>query len=156
MKEQLHRLEKEALGEITQAADEGTLEALRVKYLGKKGELTAILKQMGSLPAQERPVIGEAANLVREALTKAIEEGRAVLGEKAQAARLAQEKLDVTIPGKAFPVGKKHPLTTVLDEAKDIFISMGFTIAEGPEIELSVYDFDKLNIPANHTVRDWQ
>jgi phenylalanyl-tRNA synthetase alpha chain len=156
MKEQLRRLEEEALSEVSKAADGGALEALRVKYLGKKGELTAILKQMGSLPAEERPVIGEAANLVREALTKAIEQGRVVLGERAQAARLSQEKLDVTIPGRALPVGKKHPLTTVLDEAKDIFISMGFTIAEGPEIEYSVYDFDKLNIPANHTVRDWQ
>lgn len=156
MKEQLQRLKSVSLSEISAAADVPALEALRVKYLGKKGELTAILKQMGSLSPEERPALGELANSVREALGQAIDTARFQLGEKALEARLKSERLDVTIPGSVPGVGKKHPLTTVLDEAKDIFISMGFSIAEGPEVELADYNFTKLNHSAGHPARDRQ
>jgi phenylalanyl-tRNA synthetase alpha chain len=156
MKEQLRQLKERSLSEIRAAGNTAELEALRVRYLGKKGELTAILKQMGSLSADERPVIGELANGVREALGQAIESSAASLGQKALEERLKSERLDVTIPGKAAIVGKKHPLTFVLDEAKDIFISMGFSIAEGPEVEYSDYNFTKLNTPEGHASRDWQ
>lgn len=156
MKEQLQELMESSLAGISSAGSIDELEALRVKYLGKKGELTAILKKMGALSPEERPVIGELANNVREALTGAIEVKRAMLSEKALEGRLRSEKLDVTVPGKAVAIGKKHPLTYVLDEAKDIFISMGFTIAEGPEVEYADYNFTKLNTAEGHPARDRQ
>ncbi len=156
MKEQLEQLKNSALAILEKAADRVTLEDARIKYLGKKGELTAILKQMGGLSADERPVIGQLANQIRADLEAAIEHRAADIAARELTARLEREALDVTIPGTPVPVGHKHPMTIVLDEAKDIFVGMGFSIAEGPEIELSVYDFDKLNIPVGHTVREWQ
>ena len=156
MKELLRELKETSLAAIQGADNLETLDSLRVKYLGKKGELTGILKQMGALPEEERPLIGQLANEVRELLTASIDKRRSELEEKLLDLRLRSETLDVTIPGKTQRLGKKHPISTVLDEAKDIFISMGFKIAEGPEIELSVYDFDRLNIPENHPVREWQ
>lgn len=132
------------------------LEGFRVKFLGKKGEVTAILKQMGKLEAGERPAMGQLANEIRSAIESEIEAAKAVLEEKLLLERLETEKLDVTIPGTPVAVGKKHPMTTVLDEAKDIFIGMGFNIAEGPEIELSSYVFDKLNTKEGHPSRDRQ
>ena len=156
MKEQLERLKREALGAVDGAPELTALEAVRVRFLGKKGEITAILKQMGSLSAEERPVIGQLANQIRAELEEAIELKTLVIEKKALAERLVSEALDVTIPGTPAAVGHKHPMSIVLDEAKDIFIGMGFSIAEGPEVELSVYDFDKLNIPVGHTVREWR
>ena len=156
MKEQLEKLKIEALAALSAAADRAAVESVRVRFLGKKGEITAILKQMGGLPAEERPVIGQLANQVRADIESAIEERGAAIEEKELADRLLNEALDVTIPGTAVPLGHRHPMSIVLDEVKDIFIGMGFSIAEGPEVELSVYDFDKLNIPVGHTVRDWQ
>ena len=156
MKEQLEKLKIEAMAALEAAADRAALEGVRVRFLGKKGEITAILKQMGGLSAEERPVIGQLANQVRADLEDAIEERDAVIEEKELADRLLNEALDVTIPGTTVLIGHRHPMSIVLDEAKDIFIGMGFSIAEGPEVELSVYDFDKLNIPVGHTVREWQ
>lgn len=154
MKKLLQDLKESSLSAIRDADSIDVLEGLRVKYLGKKGELTAILKQMGTLSAEERPVMGQLANEVREALTSSIEEKRRELEKKLLEARLRSETIDVTIPGKLIEVGKKHPLNTVLDEVKDIFVGMGFTIAEGPEIELAEYNFTKLNTEEGHPARD--
>ena len=156
MKEQLLQLRISSLAAISAAEGVEELETLRVKYLGKKGELTAILKQMGGLSAEERPIIGELANSVREELAEAIESRRELLARAAMEMRLKAEKLDVTIPGTSVAVGKKHPLNTVLDEAKEIFISMGFTIAEGPELEYADYNFTRLNTSEGHPARDRQ
>ncbi|MCL2342299.1 MAG: phenylalanine--tRNA ligase subunit alpha [Firmicutes bacterium] len=156
MKDEIAALWDSAKTEITAAASPEALETLRVRYLGKKGELTAILKQMGGLSADERPVVGALANELREKLETALEARREVLAREALISRLAAETLDVTLPGKTVPIGKRHPLTTVLEETEAIFIGMGFTIAEGPEIEYSVHNFDRLNVPAGHPARDRQ
>ena len=155
MKEMLEALRAASRQAIEEAVDMDALEALRIRYLGKKGELTAILKQMGKLTAEERPVVGQLANAVRAELESELDSRKAALAAKLQEMKLEAETLDVTMPGKELRLGKKHVLNTVLDEVADIFIGMGFTIAEGPEIELSEYDFDRLNIPENHTVREW-
>ncbi len=155
MKEMLEALREASQKAIEEAVDMEALENLRIRYLGKKGELTAILKQMGRLSAEERPVIGQLANQVRAELESELDSRKAALAAKLQELKLQSETLDVTIPGREIALGKKHVLNTVLDEVTDIFIGMGFTIAEGPEIELSEYDFDRLNIPENHTVREW-
>lgn len=132
------------------------LEALRVRFLGKKGELTAILKQMGKLSAEERPVIGALANEVRASIEDKIAAAAAALRERQMQEQIAQETLDVTMPGKRRPIGTQHPLSLVLDEIQDIFIGMGFSVAEGPEVELDYYNFEALNIPKNHPARDTQ
>ena len=155
MKEQLEAIRKSALESIAGTQSGAELEALRVKYLGKKGELTAVLKQMGKLSPEERPVMGQMANEVRAELEKAIEAQAAVLAEKALEAKLAAETVDVTIPGKRPQVGHKHPMYTALDEFKEIFINMGFEIFDGPEIEQEDYNFTKLNTPADHPAREW-
>ena len=156
MQKQLEEIWSAAKAAIQSAEAVTDLELLRVKYLGKKGELTAVLKQMGKLSAEERPVLGQLANTVREDLTHAFAEQAVRLEQKALELRLAAEVLDVTIPGKPVKVGHKHPMSTVLDEAEDIFIGMGFQIAEGPEVELADYNFTKLNTPEGHPARDWQ
>ena len=156
MKETLKALETEALAEIEKAEELETLESLRVRFLGKKGELTAILKQMGGLSLEERPLIGQLANAVSAALTDAIQVKKENLEAKALERRLLTEKLDVTIPGTPHAVGKRHPMMKTLDEMLDIFIGMGFQIAEGPEVELAVNVFDKLNTLPGHPSRDWQ
>jgi phenylalanyl-tRNA synthetase alpha chain len=156
MKALLQNLRAASKAAIEQAPGAEALESLRVKYLGKKGELTAILKQMGGLSPEERPVIGQLANEVRAELEACLEERREFLKESFLEKKLRAETLDVTIPGKPVPVGKKHPLTLALDEAKEIFVGMGFRIAEGPEIELAEYNFTKLNTPEGHPARDRQ
>ena len=155
MKETLEQIRREALAALSETKTAADLEALRVRYLGKKGELTALLKQMGRLSAEERPVMGQLANEVREALTEALARQQTVLEAAALHARLEAETLDVTIPGKPVEVGHKHPMYTVLDEIKDIFIGMGFDILDGPEIEQAEYNFTKLNAPEDHPSRDW-
>lgn len=155
MKEQLQALEASSLSAIENAADVQGLELLRVKYLGKKGELTAILKQMGRLSEQERPVMGQIANDVREKLEKSLVARKAELEELALSQRLKDEALDVTIPGEKRRLGHKHPMYIVLDELKEIFLGMGFDILDGPEIELSDYNFTKLNHDAGHPAREW-
>ena len=155
MKEQLEAIRKSALESIAGTQSGAELEALRVKYLGKKGELTAVLKQMGKLSPEERPVMGQMANEVRAALEKAIEAQSAILAEKALEAKLEAETVDVTIPGKQVEIGHKHPMYTALDEFKQIFLNMGFEIFDGPEVEQEDYNFTKLNTPADHPAREW-
>ena len=156
MKAQLEAIEKKAFEELTAAQDLKDLDAVRVKYLGKKGELTAILKQMGKLSAEERPVIGQLANQVRAQIEERLEETKTNLEAHLLDQRLATETLDVTMPGKLSVLGKKHPITIVLDELKEIFIGMGFDVAQGPEVELDYYNFEALNIPKDHPARDTQ
>ena len=155
MKEMLEALREASRRAIEEAQDMDALDTLRVRYLGKKGELTAILKQMGRLSAEERPVVGQLANAVRAELESELDRRKAALAARLQELKLEAETLDVTIPGRELRLGKKHVLNTVLDEVTDIFIGMGFSIAEGPEIELSEYDFDRPTTPENHTVREW-
>jgi len=156
MKEKLEQIRAEAVEALSSVNMPAELEALRVKYLGKKSELSALLKQMGGLSPEERPVMGQLVNSVRGEIEKRITDAAAGLEEKLLALQLENEKVDVTVPGKPVDFGHKHPMSIMLDEAKDFFLSMGFTIAEGPEVELSKYDFDMLNIPEGHTVREWQ
>ena len=155
MKEQLEKLAGTSLEEVSSACDIAALDALRVKYLGKKGELTAILKQMGRLSAEERPAMGQLANSVRASLEAAIEERRAQLEEAELEKRLEAEALDVTLPGSRVRGGHKHPMDVVIDELKEIFIGMGFEVDDGPEVELSTYNFDRLNTDEGHPAREW-
>ena len=155
MKEQLARIRSEALAAFEQAQSAAELDSLRVQYLGKKGELTAVLKMMGKLSAEERPAMGQLANEVRSALEAAIEAAAGKLEAQALEQRLKDEALDVTIPGRKVKLGHKHPMYLALDELKDIFIGMGFTVLDGPEVELAEYNFDKLNAEEGHPSRDW-
>ena len=155
MKQQLEAIRKAALDAISNAGKAEDLEALRVRYLGKKGELTAVLKQMGKLSAEERPVIGQLANDVRAKLEANIEEKTKELADKAMELKLKSEAVDVTIPGKQEKIGVKHPMYQVLDEIKDIFVGMGFEILEDREVELAEYNFTKLNVEEGHPAREW-
>lgn len=156
MKQQLEAIKAAALEALAATDDLGELEALRVKYLGKKGELTGILKQMGKLSAEERPVMGQLANEVRASIEEVIEETKAKLQAEEKEKKLRAETLDVTMPGEKNVIGHRHPLQIVLDEVKDIFIGMGFQIADGPEVEYDYYNFEALNIPEGHPARDTQ
>ena len=154
MRETLASIKAQAMEQI--AADGADLDALRVKYLGKKGELTAVLRGMGALSAEERPVIGQLANEIRATIEEAMAKKAAEQKEKALEAQLKAEKLDVTMPGRAPAVGHTHPLTLVQRDLENIFIGMGYAIAEGPEVEYDYYNFQALNIPENHPARDTQ
>ena len=156
MKTALENIKITAAEAIGSCDDPKALDALRVRFLGKKGELTAILKQMGKLSAEERPVMGQLANEVRAAIETAITEKAAVLKEKQLAEQLRAERIDVTMPGKRQPLGKPHPLTLVMDEVKEIFLGMGFDVVSGPEVELDHYNFEMLNMPKDHPARDTQ
>ena len=144
MKEQLAAIRAQALAAFEQAHTSSELDALRVQYLGKKGELTAVLKQMGALSPEERPAMGQLANEVRAALEGAIETASKKLEAVALSRRLQEEALDITIPGTPVSIGHRHPMYIALDEIKDIFVGMGFTVLDGPEVELAEYNFDKL------------
>lgn len=154
MKQQLEEIKKRALQSLDEASSPGALEELRVKLLGKKGELTAVLKQMGKLSAEERPVMGQLANSVRAAIEARLEERKSAIHAAALEAKLAAEAIDVTIPGEPVRLGKQHPMNQVLQEAKEIFIGMGYTVVDGPEIELADYNFTRLNIEEGHPSRD--
>ena len=156
MKNQLEKIRQSALEAVNSADMMQDIEALRIKCLGKKGELTAILKQMGKLSAEERPAIGQLANEIRGKIEQAIEEKTKEIKRKEQEAKLLAEKIDVTLPGKATKLGSRHPLTVVLDDIKEIFVGMGFDIVDGPEVELDYYNFEALNIPKDHPARDTQ
>ncbi len=156
MKQQLENIRLAAFDALKSVDSLEGLDAIRVQYLGKKGELTAVLKQMGGLSAEERPVIGQIANEIREQITEQIEIKTKELKAAAQEKQLLSETIDVTLPGKKTALGHKHPLSVVLDEVKDIFIGMGFDIAEGPEVEWDHYNFEALNIPKDHPARDTQ
>ena len=156
MKQELEAIRQRAISELEAAKGQQELEMLRVKYLGKKGEVTAILKKMGGLSAEERPVIGQLANEVRTMIEDEITKRAAELKEAALQERLKSEALDVTLPGRQRPLGASHPLSIVLDEIKEIFVGMGFDIVDGPEVETDYYNFEALNIPKNHPARDTQ
>ena len=156
MRDQLELLRQAALKEIENSADLAALENARVKFLGKKGEITSILKQMGKLSPEERPAMGQLANLVRSAVEESIEQNGEKLKRLQQEAKLRSETIDVTLPGEKNETGHRHPLEIVLNEVKDIFIGMGFQIADGPEVEWDYYNFEALNIPEGHPARDTQ
>lgn len=156
MREKIEQIKSDVEGILENAKDIATLEQIRIKYLGKKGELTAVLKGMGKLSKEERPVIGALANEVRSKLETELEEKRAQISKAMEEAKLKNEVVDVTMPGKKAELGKLHPLTKVMNEIKDIFIGMGFSIADGPEVEYDYYNFEALNIPKNHPARDTQ
>ncbi len=156
MKEQLEKIRLAAVDAVNSASTPSDIEALRVKYLGKKGEVTAVLKQMGALSAEERPIMGQLANDVRAFIEDIIVKASSSIEEKALADRLAEEALDVTMPGAKIPMGHKHPMSIVRDEVEQIFTGMGFKVADGPEVELDYYNFEALNTPKNHPARDVQ
>ena len=154
MREKLQQIKLTALAEL--ASPDADVEQIRIRFLGKKGELTAVLRGMGALSAEERPVIGQLANDVRAEIEGAITARANAAKEEALAKRLQAEKLDVTMPGTRARMGHQHPLTRVQREIEEIFIGMGFQIAEGPEVEYDYYNFQALNIPENHPARDTQ
>ncbi len=156
MKTQLESIRAAALAAISEATDGKAVEELRVKYLGKKGEITAILKQMGSLSAEERPVMGQLANEVRAAIETAIAESAEKMKAAALEAQLKAETVDITMPAKKRSVGSLHPINKVANDLIDIFQSMGFDVVDGPEVETDYYNFEALNVPADHPARDMQ
>ncbi|MBO4356155.1 MAG: phenylalanine--tRNA ligase subunit alpha [Clostridia bacterium] len=156
MKEKLLKLQSDALEKLSSVTDEEKLEAFRQEFLGKKGQLTSVLRGMGQLTAEERPQIGQIANEVRNLLETKLQAKRQELENLKLQLKLASEKIDVTIPAKKIEIGKRHPLDQIETELCEIFRSMGFDIVEGPEVEYDVYNFQKLNIPENHPARDTQ
>lgn len=156
MKDQLLKIRQEAEEHIKKALTIEELDAIRVKFLGKKGSLTAILRGMGSLSGEERPIIGKLANEVREDIEGLLENTLERMKSRDKDERLKKEIIDISMPGRVRPRGSKHPLTLVLDEVKEIFTGMGFSIVEGPEVELDHYNFEAMNIPKNHPARDVQ
>lgn len=156
MREQLEQMQKDALAALAGVTTEEQLQALKVRFLGKKGELTAIMKGIGTLSVDERPVIGQVVNSVRDCLEESFANRSIALKESLKTARLQSEKLDVTLPGRRSPQGTKHPVTLVVEEICDIFAGLGFLVAEGPEIELDYYNFEALNFPKDHPARDMQ
>lgn len=156
MKEQLKKIEELAKNELSSCTEIKALDDLRIKYLGKKGELTCILKQMGKLSTEERPIVGQLANKVRADIETALSEKLSALKTQAQAAKIAAESIDITLPGKAQTIGKLHPLSKVENEIRDIFMGMGFNIADGPEVDDDYHVFEALNLPPDHPARDTQ
>ena len=155
MKQLMQALRASSIQAILDCDNAERLEALRVKYLGKKGELTGILRQMGGLSAEERPAMGQLANQLRSDIEAAIEKRKGELSSAMMEQKLKSEALDVTLPGEPVHLGHKHPMYNVLDQIKDIFVGMGFEIVDGPEVELAEYNFTKLNIDEGHPSRDW-
>lgn len=156
MTEQLKAIEVKAREELAKAADLKSLDEIRVRFLGKKGEITGILKQMGKLSPEERPVIGQLANKVRSDIEQAITSAQDSIKSKAAALKLESERIDVTLPGKAPKLGNAHPLNATLAEVEEVFLGMGFDIVEGPEVETDHYCFEALNMPKHHPARDTQ
>jgi len=154
MKQQLETIRQAALAALDAAQDAQELETLRVKYLGKKGELTAVLKMMGKLSPEERPVMGQVANAVRAEIEEKLEQAKTAVAAKAMEARLQAEAIDVTIPGDTVSMGHQHPMNMVLQQVKDIFVGLGYTVVDGPEVELASYNFTRLNIEEGHPSRD--
>ena len=154
MKQQLEAIRQQALAALEEASTPAALEELRVKLLGKKGELTAVLKQMGKLSPEERPVMGQIANSVRAAIEEKLEQRKEAIHSAVLEAKLAAEAIDVTIPGTAVSIGHQHPMNQVLQQIKDTFVGMGYQVVEGPEVELADYNFTRLNIEEGHPSRD--
>jgi phenylalanyl-tRNA synthetase alpha chain len=156
VKEELESLQKEILASLSQVATEREFSEIRVRVLGRKGSLTQLLKRLGTLPEADRREIGKRANQVKEDLEKRIEETLLQIRERERREALEKEKIDVTLPGRRIPVGKRHPLSQILDEIIDIFSRLGFEVVEGPEVELDYYNFEALNIPKGHPAREMQ
>lgn len=156
MRNKLNLIQEKALERIEKTDKAANLEEVRVKYLGKKGELTQILRGMGKLSPEERPAMGQLANQVREFIESALSEKVKDIEERAMALKLKEEAIDVTLPGDRPALGKLHPINTILNQISEIFLGMGFDVAEGPEVELDYYNFEALNIPKNHPARDTQ
>ena len=154
MKEQLELIKQNALAALDAAETPAALEELRVKLLGKKGELTAVLKMMGKLSPEERPIMGQMANAVRAEIEGKLEQCKASIGAKVLEAKLAAEAIDVTIPGETVELGHQHPMNMVLQEIKEIFVGLGYQVVDGPEVELASYNFSRLNIEDGHPSRD--
>ena len=154
MKAQLETIKQQALSALEEVNTLSALDELRVKFLGKKGELTAVLKQMGRLSAEERPVMGQLANAVRAEIESKLEQRKTAISAAVLEAKLAAEAIDVTIPGTEVSLGHQHPMSMVLQEIKDIFVGMGYTVVDGPEVEFASYNFTRLNIEEGHPSRD--
>ena len=154
MKQTLEKIRQAALDSLAEAKTPADLEELRVKWLGKKGELTAVLKMMGKLSPEERPVMGQLANTVRAEIERKLDECKATINAAVLDAKLAAEAIDVTIPGEEVKMGHQHPMNMVLQEIKDIFVGMGYTVVDGPEVEYADYNFTRLNIEEGHPSRD--
>lgn len=156
MKEKLQKIKEEAMAEIKSSEGLAKLNDVRVKFLGKKGALTAVLKGMKDVAASERPIVGQMVNETREAIEKLISETQSVLEEKQMEERMKKEVIDVTLPAKRKLTGHRHPNSVVLEEVERIFVGMGYEVVEGPEVEYDYYNFEALNIPANHPAKDEQ
>ena len=156
MKEKLEKLRTDALSEIATADGLDNLNDLRVKLLGKKGELTALLKSMKDVPPEERPAFGQMVNDARASIEEKLEDAKKKISDRLLIERLKDEKIDVTLPSKRRMIGHRHPNTIVLDQVEEIFIGMGYEVVEGPEVEYDYYNFEALNIPANHPAKDEQ
>ena len=156
MEEQVKQIEKSAIEELNSCTELKALEETRVKYLGKKGELTALLKQMGSLSKEERPIIGSMVNKVRDELEEIISSKEEKLKKEEIAKKLESEKIDVTLPSTKIKRGSKHPLNRIIEEVEDLFVSMGYDVISGPELETDEYCFERLNLPKGHPARDMQ
>ncbi len=156
MQEKLKNMAKQASGAISAAATQEELKQIRVQYLGKKGEITTILRGMGQLPPEQRPVIGSLVNSVRDELEELINSRDEEIKELLSRQRMAAQRVDVTLPGRPVVIGHHHPLTLILEQIADIFLGLGFTIAEGPEIETDYYNFEALNMPKEHPAREMQ
>ena len=154
MKQQLENIRIQALADLEAASTPAALEELRVRLLGKKGELTAVLKMMGKLSPEERPIMGQMANAVRAEIEAKLDECKASIGARVLEAKLAAEAIDVTIPGDTVELGHQHPMNQVLQQIKDIFVGLGYTVVDGPEVELASYNFTRLNIEEGHPSRD--
>ena len=156
MKEQIEKIRQEALTAIANAEDAKQLDEAKVKYLGKKGELTAVLRGMGALSAEERPVIGSFVNVVKTELEEQIKQ-KEEMYEKAELNRkLQEETIDITLPSSKIKTGSKHPLNRIIEEVEDLFVSMGYDVVTGPELETDEYCFERLNLPKGHPARDMQ
>ena len=156
MKEKIEEIRKSAKEKLVEIQNLQELQDLKVKYLGKKGELTSILKGLGSLSAEERPKVGSMVNELRDEIEKSVQEVESSIKAKLLEQKLEKEKIDVTMPSKNVNLGTKHPITQIIDEVKEIFLGMGYSIADGPEVETTHYNFDQLNTPADHPARDLQ
>lgn len=156
MEARLKELQNEALQKVEQAEDLKALNDIRVAYLGKKGPITEVLRGMGKLSAEERPIIGQLANDVRAAIQEKLEEKQERFEKLEVEKKLATETVDVTLPGRPVRTGNPHPLTAVIEEIEDLFIGMGYEIADGPEVEKDYYNFEALNLPKEHPARDMQ
>jgi phenylalanyl-tRNA synthetase alpha chain len=156
MREQLEKMKVEALGCIAQASSETALQDIRVRFLGRKGELTGLMKGLGALSQEDRPVVGQLVNTIKDEIESRLESALSQAREQEIQQRLQSERIDVTLPGRRTTSGTKHPITLVIEEVCDIFAGLGFSVAEGPEIEHDWYNFEALNFPPEHPARDMQ